>query len=150
MKDRPRDSREASSPADPGDQELFLQALEELEAVPDKDGMAAEDEAPRRVERRPPDKRLTRSPAAVLDLHGKRAEEAREALTRFVQNTRYAGERTALVITGKGHRSRGGVAVLQEELLRWIRQEGPAYLEAYSQAPRSLGGRGAYLLYLRR
>lgn len=140
---------EAGRSAEP-DRDLFLEALERLEVVPDKDLSPEGKAGGRRVQRRPPDKRLTEAPAAILDLHGKRAEEAFEALDRFVQQSRLEGERTALVITGKGLRSPGGVAVLKETLERWVRNEGAGNLDAYSEAPRALGGRGAYVLYLRR
>ncbi len=141
-----------NSPSETGekDQDLFLRALESLEEVPDKDRLVTLEAPRRRVEKRSPDKRRTQAPQAVLDLHGRKVEEARGALTRFVEQLRREGERTALVITGKGLRSPGGVAVLKEELERWVRKEGSSHLEAYSEAPRALGGRGAYILYLRR
>lgn len=138
------------TPSQPPDKDLFLEALERLEEVPDKDRLAAKSPPRRKVERRPPDKRLTKAPAALLDLHGLKAEAARASLDRFIRKIHREGERRALVITGKGLRSPGGVAVLKEELERWVKEEGAAFLEAYSEAPRPLGGRGAYVLYIRR
>lgn len=144
-------SRRPQASSNEAEAELFLRAVEALERVPDKDTAARQpDEAmPRRPSRRRPLRRASKDPDCVLDLHGKKAAEARTMLTHFVERARHHGERTVLVITGKGLRSPGGIAVIKEELERWARQEGTAYLKSWSEAPRHLGGRGAYVLHLR-
>lgn len=151
--DRPAAGRSRSrgadtKPAADPDGELFLKALEELDAVPDKD--AATPPSPRRKpQRRKAPKKLPRPPDAVLDLHGKTVEEARSALQTFILKASREGRRLLLVITGKGHGSSRGRGILRQELQRWIRQEGSPHVAAYSEAPRALGGSGAFLLYPR-
>ena len=128
--------------------EEFLRAMAGPLEVPDKDTV----EEPAIPKRGLPRRRTRgqRPPDARLDLHGKRADEARHALTFFVERSHRRGHRRILVITGKGRRSEGGVSVLKREVERWVRGRGAAWVEEWSQAPRHLGGEGAYLLYLRR
>jgi DNA-nicking Smr family endonuclease len=124
--------------------EEFLRAMEGPIEVPDKD--AADLPPPRK---RPP-RRGRRPPDGRLDLHGKRADEARHALDFFVERSHRRGHRRVLVITGRGRRSEQGVPVLKRELEHWVRGRGAKLVEEWSPAPRHLGGEGAYLLYLRR
>ena len=134
------------------DAELFRRAVEALDDVPDKDTEAHFEapKPPRVPRRRRPPRRTRDNPDAVLDLHGMKAAEARARLRHFIAWARRHGEKTVLVITGKGLRSPGGVSVIKEDLERWVQNEGATHLDAWSEAPRHLGGRGAYLLYLRR
>lgn len=128
---------------------LFVASMKDLGRLPDKD----ETEAPRR---RPAARRLKASqsrdtrPEATLDLHGSTTEESLVALARFVAAAKAERLRTVLVVTGKGLRSAGGVAVLKEAVESWLRNAGTRSIDAFSEAPRALGGRGAYVLYLRR
>jgi len=130
------------------DEELFRRALEGLRAVPDKDSPARE-RAPRRAQRVRAPKTVARPPDEVLDLHRRTVREARTALNHFIQRTHHEGNRSVLVVTGKGHGSATPGGVLRAELERWLRHEGSAYVRTYSEAPRALGGRGAFLLNLR-
>lgn len=84
-----------------------------------------------------------------LDLHRLKSEEAVVRLERFVATSAAAGEHTVLVITGKGVHSPGGRSVLKQRLEEWIRGRGRDHVRAYSEAPRTLGGGGAYVLFLR-
>ncbi len=54
-----------------------------------------------------------------------------------------------IVVTGKGLRSERGVPVLKQTVERWLRRSGKHQVRAFSEAPRALGGSGAFLLYLR-
>ena len=125
--------------------DLFRKAMEALERAPDKD-VSTSASKPVQTRRR---RRGRREPDAKLDLHGRKADEARHALTHFVQRCQRRGWRRVLVITGKGRRSPGGVSVLKGELERWIRGRGAEYVESWAPAPRDQGGDGAYLLELR-
>jgi DNA-nicking Smr family endonuclease len=154
MKDR-RHRRPAPPVADPAqEQELFLQAMAQLAEVPDKDLSPKKDPAAVAVRRLKAPKKLEAAPEASLDLHGKSAEKARRALEAFVQRSAGQGLRLVLVITGKGlstpQSSPGPKGVLKAELETWVRRHGARHLQAFSEAPRSLGGAGAYLLHLRR
>jgi DNA-nicking Smr family endonuclease len=114
----------------------------------------------RRVEGRrddvPPDwlRKLRRGLLPVdarLDLHGHRADEARDALATFLHDKRQRGERCVLVIHGKGEHSPGGIGVLRGEMAAWLSQ-GPAstHVAAFATAREEDGGEGALYVLLRR
>lgn len=130
------------------DAEIFQRAIEALDEVPDKD-LLPQESKPHRVVKRKAPKNLRRPPADQLDLHGKTVEAARAALLDFVVQSSRSRYRIVRVVTGKGFRSPEGTGILKRELERWVEDEGRSYVDAYSEAPRALGGRGAYLLYLR-
>ncbi|MDY7094414.1 MAG: Smr/MutS family protein [Acidobacteriota bacterium] len=130
------------------ERELFLREMERLGTAPDKD----------RVQRKkaPPKPRKVKIPRGLqlttddrLDLHGLTVEQARHALQRFMVQARRHQMSTVVVVTGKGRRSPGGVSVLKRELERWLASEGAEFVRAYGEAPRSLGGAGAFVLHLR-
>lgn len=146
---RPLDRSAAESTGtDPtaDDDRLFLEAMREVEAAPDKDQLPAQQPTPRKL--RVP-KKKTPEPEGSLDLHGKTAAEALSVLARFVALASAGKSKTVVVITGKGLHSHDGVGVLRHQVERWIRRQGKRFVHAYSEAPRSLGGKGAYVLYLR-
>jgi DNA-nicking Smr family endonuclease len=96
---------------------------------------------------------------ARIDLHGFRQSEAHAALTRFIHARSGRGDRTLLVITGKG----GRVAQRDEDLLvsfekGVLRAMLPLWLSGPDLAPlvagwevasRSHGGEGAYYVRLK-
>ena len=87
---------------------------------------------------------------AVLDLHGMRQEDACEHFYRFIQQQQDGGARCVLVITGQGKRSGHG-PVLQQALQRWVNEPFlRPFIVALDYATPAQGGKGAYLLYLRR
>ncbi|MCH9646629.1 MAG: Smr/MutS family protein [Deltaproteobacteria bacterium] len=140
----------AKDPIPKEEQELFLEALEDLSAVPDKDQPVATAPAAGRLPaKKPLPRKAVLQPDDSLDLHRMTQAEARLALGRFVRRAAGEGLKQVLVITGKGLSSPGGVSVLKKELERWLRNEGQSLVSSYSEAPRALGGRGAYLLRLR-
>ncbi len=59
---------------------------------------------------------------ARVDLHGKRADEARAALEVFLKEKRQRKDRVVLVIHGRGEHSPAGVGVLRGEIAAWLSQ----------------------------
>ncbi len=88
---------------------------------------------------------------ARLDLHGKRAEEAKNSLAEFLRAMRTRGEKCVLVIHGKGRHSPSGEAVLRGEMSAWLSQ-GPASasVAAFSSQMDPDGESGSMLVLLRR
>lgn len=93
---------------------------------------------------------------ATIDLHGMRQVEAHDALTRFII-ARYArGDRTLLVITGKGLKKTGFGQIEQQGVLRhmlpvWLNSSALAPLVAGWQVSAQVhGGEGAYYVRLKR
>ncbi|UJQ93470.1 Smr/MutS family protein [Mariluticola halotolerans] len=92
----------------------------------------------------------------TIDLHGMRQSEAHTALLRFVA-ARYArGDRTLLVITGKGLKKTGYGAIEQKGVLRhmlpiWLRDPAMAPMIAgWEISAQAHGGEGAYYVRLKR
>ena len=85
-----------------------------------------------------------------VDLHGLHGPEAREAVREALIGAAKAGQRCALVIHGRGHRSESG-PVLKRGLLRWL-AEPPlgARVMAFASATPADGGTGATYVLLRR
>ncbi len=57
-------------------------------------------------------------PERTLDLHGRRADDAHEAVRRFVLGAQAEGLRCVAIVTGKGTGETGGV--LRRELPHWL------------------------------
>jgi DNA-nicking Smr family endonuclease len=62
------------------------------------------------------------APERTLDLHGRRAEEAHLAVTRFIAQAQAQGLRCIAIVTGKGTGETGGV--LRRELPHWLNAPG--------------------------
>lgn len=94
----------------------------------------------------------------TIDLHGMRQAEAHAALTRFIHARSARGDRTLLVITGKGLKKVNGDAativergVLRSMLPIWLSEPGLAPLIAgWDVSAQGHGGEGAYYVRLRR
>ncbi len=104
---------------------------------------------------RPPDPiepnrfhRLTRGRAPTIDLHNLNQDRARAVLTAFILRAHAEGERTVLVITGKGALGDG---VLRRRTPDWL-SEPPlrAVIAGLSEAHRRHGGEGALYVALKR
>ena len=82
-----------------------------------------------------------------IDLHGLRADEAREALTAFLNRALRDEWRCVRIIHGKGLGSVGREPVLKARVPRWLvqRQE----VLAFCQARPNDGGAGALIVLLR-
>jgi DNA-nicking Smr family endonuclease len=94
----------------------------------------------------------------TLDLHGMRQDEALAALTRFLGARFARGERTILVITGKGLKKVNGdpTTIVERGVLRtmlpiWLNApELRPIVAGWDQAAQSHGGEGAWYVRLRR
>lgn len=94
----------------------------------------------------------------TIDLHGMRQVEAHAALTRFILARSSRGDRTLLVITGKGLKKLGDDAavivergVLRAMLPVWLSEPNLAPLVAgWDSAAQGHGGDGAFYVRLRR
>lgn len=94
---------------------------------------------------------------ATIDLHGMRQDEARAALNRFIPARVARGDRTVLVITGKGLKKTDEFAtiiiergVLRSMLPVWLSEPQLAPLvSGWNSAAQSHGGEGAFYVRLR-
>lgn len=133
------------------DRDLFLKAFADLGTAPDKDVAGGDSDrsggGPRRV-RLP--RRSTPRVDRRLDLHGATVEEARHRLPAFLASSAASGAKTVLVVTGRGRNSPGGRGVLRASVETWLRRHGGDRVERWAEAPRPLGGEGAFVLWLRR
>ncbi|MCB1518575.1 MAG: Smr/MutS family protein [Hyphomicrobiaceae bacterium] len=93
---------------------------------------------------------------ARLDLHGLRQDEARAALHHFIDKCVGRGDRTVLVITGKGLKKIDPSIVFERGVLRhllphWLNEPSLAPLIAgYEVSAQHHGGEGAYYVRLKR
>jgi DNA-nicking Smr family endonuclease len=94
----------------------------------------------------------------TIDLHGMRQAEAHAALTRFIHARVSRGDRTLLVITGKGLKKVDGDAsviiergVLRSMLPIWLSEPSLSpYIAGWDVSAQGHGGEGAYYVRLRR
>lgn len=86
-----------------------------------------------------------------LDLHGMTQAEAREAVERFLSDSRRMGKRCVLIVHGRGLHSKDQLPVLKEGLRSWLSQKriGRMVL-AFATARPQDGGAGAAYVLLRR
>jgi DNA-nicking Smr family endonuclease len=93
---------------------------------------------------------------ATIDLHGMRQDEARAALGHFIATRAERGDRTVLVITGKGLRKTESFEIVDRGVLRsmlpiWLGEPGLRPLVAgWDPAAQGHGGEGAFYVRLRR
>lgn len=93
---------------------------------------------------------------ATIDLHGLRQAEAHAALCRFVAARHRRGDRTVLVITGKGLKKVGYGTIEQRGVLRtmlpiWLSEPALSPMVAgWEVSAQSHGGEGAYYVRLKR
>ena len=136
----------------PEDTRLFLDAMQKI-------GTTFRDTLPVReleeAERRPPTSRVrqlkrgTLRISRELDLHGFLKDEALARLGKFVALACHEGREAVLVITGKGINSPEG-PVLQGAVAEWLRTKGTGLVAEFSPAPRALGGKGAFVVFLKK
>mgnify|MGYP000863661732 CR=1 FL=1 len=86
-----------------------------------------------------------------LDLHGRTRVEAKEAVERFLTESRRLGRRCVLIIHGRGLNSKDQIPVLKEQLKVWLNRGriGRSVL-AFATARPHDGGAGALYVLLRR
>ena len=93
-----------------------------------------------------------------IDLHGMTQNAARDALRRYIGARAARGDRTILVITGKGVKTDNDyiAAMTERGILRtmlpiWLSEPGLSHLvSGWSVAARGHGGEGAWYVRLRR
>ena len=83
---------------------------------------------------------------AVLDLHGKTIEEAREILGHFLLNCQRKGIRHVIIIHGKGRSH--SKPIIKNKLNHWLCQT--EHVLAFCSATAQDGGTGALYILLRR
>lgn len=83
-----------------------------------------------------------------LDLHGLTRDEALTSLSRFITGAYNRGQKAVLVITGKGNNS-PAEPVLQGAVSSWLREAGKNKVAEFAPAPRTMGGSGAYVVFLK-
>jgi DNA-nicking Smr family endonuclease len=86
-----------------------------------------------------------------LDLHGMTQAEAKEAVDRFLSESRRARKRCVLIVHGRGLNSKDQIPVLKERIAVWLNQKsiGKTVL-AFATARPQDGGAGAVYVLLRR
>jgi len=93
---------------------------------------------------------------ATIDLHGMHQQEARGALLRFVPARAARGDRTLLVITGKGLKKTEDYQIFDRGVLRamlpvWLSEpELAPFIAGWNRAAQGHGGDGAFYVRLRR
>ncbi len=91
------------------------------------------------------------SPESHLDLHGMNAQQAFDALVGFLRGAYFKGQRTVLVVPGRGLNSPHGVSILKEKVQNWFTQEPfKRVILAFCTARSSDGGAGALYVLLRK
>ena len=84
----------------------------------------------------------------IIDLHGMTQAEAQTRLRAFIQRTAFSGNRTVLIITGKG---RAGQGILRARVPEWLKEPPLSHLViAISDAQPFDGGTGALYVRLKR
>jgi DNA-nicking Smr family endonuclease len=91
------------------------------------------------------------SPESHIDLHGQNAEQARESLTTFIRHAYNKGQRSLVVVTGRGKNSPGGLGVLRRNMQDWLTRDPlKRAVLAFCTAQPKDGGAGAIYVLLRK
>jgi DNA-nicking Smr family endonuclease len=91
------------------------------------------------------------SPEASMDLHGQNAEQARATLINFIRHAYNTGQRSLIVVTGRGKNSPGGLGVLRKNMQEWLtRNPLKRVVLAFCTAKAKDGGTGAVYILLRK
>ena len=91
------------------------------------------------------------SPESHLDLHGMNTQQAFEALVGFFRGAYFKGQRSVLVVSGRGLNSPHGISVLRERVQEWFTQEPlKRVILAFCTAKPADGGAGALYVLLRK
>lgn len=91
------------------------------------------------------------SPESHIDLHGLNSEQAYSALLDFIRTAYNKGQRSLVVVTGRGKNSPGGEGVLRGQMQYWLTHDPlKRVVLAFCTAQPKDGGRGALYLLLRK
>lgn len=85
---------------------------------------------------------------AEMDLHGKRLDEALEAVRIFVRESRIERLKVVKVITGKGLHSESGDSVVRSGVIGWLGGKGRLHVSDFYTPPARDGGSGALYIFL--
>ncbi|QSQ27329.1 Smr/MutS family protein [Pyxidicoccus parkwayensis] len=86
-----------------------------------------------------------------LDLHGMTAAQAKDAVERFLSDSRRAKKRCVLIVHGRGLNSKDQIPVLKDGLKQWLSQKRVGQMVlAFATARPQDGGAGAVYVLLRR
>ncbi|NCO53628.1 MAG: DNA mismatch repair protein MutS, partial [Deltaproteobacteria bacterium] len=88
-------------------------------------------------------------PNASLDLHGVAASLVAEKIGHFLQDARYQGWQTLLIVTGRGLHSPTGQTLVRDAAEKYLRQNAEGQVAEWGRAPRSYGGEGALAVFLK-
>ncbi|MFZ3207776.1 MAG: Smr/MutS family protein [Geobacteraceae bacterium] len=133
------------------EQQLFLDALRELDldmmfrdGIPTTGSQARPLRANRLRQLKSGAIRIT----CELDLHGMTRDEAVKSLAYFISGACNRGQKAVLVITGKGNNS-PDEPVLISAVAGWLREKGKGMVAEFAHAPRRMGGKGAFVVFLK-
>jgi DNA-nicking Smr family endonuclease len=138
--------------ASPEDQQLFFETMKKIGTTLKDHHSGKEDEE---TGRRSPSNRMRQLKRGTLrinqelDLHGLLLDEALKRLEHFLVTAFSLGHRAVLVITGKGINSPDG-PVLQGAVDAWLRGRGKGMVAEFFPAPHTMGGSGAYVVFLKK
>lgn len=91
------------------------------------------------------------SPEAHLDLHGLNAAQAFQMLVGFIRGAYLKGQRTLLIVPGRGRNSPHGMPVLRTKVQEWLTQEPfRRVVLAFCTARPADGGAGALYVLMRK
>ena len=89
-------------------------------------------------------------PEARLDMHGMTQDEAHRAVASFIVDSRSAGRRCVILITGRGRAKLGG-GILREQTPRWLNQQPTrGNILGFAEAQPKDGGAGALYVLLKK
>jgi len=135
------------------DNKLFVEAMQKIgtlfKDVPEQEQEILEMERRSASSRLRQLKRGTILISRQLDLHGFLRNEALRQLDHFISEAFNSGRHAVLVITGKGLNSPEG-PVLQGAVAAWLKNQAKGMVVEFAPAPRNLGGRGAFVVFLKR
>lgn len=137
--------REAEDPGRAGRD--YLNHWLAIHGTRDKDADRDEAEMDRGARIREAERLRNLKPQASLDLHGKTAAEAEEAVRKFLKTCSQAGLEKVLVIHGKGNHS-AGEEVLPDLVRRLL--ESDSLAGNFGPADKNHGGRGATWVRIRK
>lgn len=137
---------------DKGEAEIFLEAVKRIGAkIYDNRSVGSETARPGRRSMPSRLRRLKKGGIRIsseLDLHGYFREEALLRLESFIASCFAKGREAVLVITGKGNNSPEG-PVIQTAVSDWLTNQGRAMVAEFHFAPPNMGGKGAFVVFLR-
>jgi DNA-nicking Smr family endonuclease len=139
----------AKGPLEMEENQLFLSAMQKIRATMKEDPEEQETGNQASRGRKRPLKRAAVHISQELDLHGFLRDEALQRLHSFITNAYNQGQTPVLIITGKGLNSPEG-PVLQGAVDAWLRHQGREMVAGFTSAPRSRGGKGAFVVFLKK